>query len=154
MTGDLLQIRRARISDVDAISAIEKDSFPDPWGPAIFLDSVTCFPTTFFVAARGNQVVGFIVGGLEDTGEEIYGHICNLAVARPFRHSGIGRDLVHRIEHQFALESASGVMLEVRVSNTPAQVFYQYIGYQDVFRVAEYYANHEDAIVMMKWFQF
>ena len=65
-----------------------------------------------------------------------------------------GCGLVRRIEHQFALESASGVQLEVRVSNQKAQGFYQKLGYQDVFRIVQYYANGEDALVMMKWFRF
>jgi ribosomal-protein-alanine N-acetyltransferase len=62
--------------------------------------------------------------------------------------------LVNRIEHQFALEMAGGVQLEVRASNTVAQKFYRRIGYRDVFRLAHYYSNGEDAVVMMKWFRF
>jgi [ribosomal protein S18]-alanine N-acetyltransferase len=154
MAGDQIQIRRVRITDVDAIAAIEAESFPDPWGGDIFSESVACFPTTFFVASSGNQVAGFVVGGLEDTGEEVYGHICNIAVSKAFRKTGLGMRLVRRIEHQFALESASGVQLEVRVSNQQAQRFYQKLGYQDVFRIVQYYANGEDALVMMKWFRF
>jgi len=61
---------------------------------------------------------------------------------------------VNRVEHQFALELATGVQLEVRVSNTAAQRFYRRIGYRDVFCIDSYYANGEDAIVMMKWFRF
>ncbi len=154
MEGDQVQIRRARITDVDAIASIEAESFPDPWGGDIFSESVACFPSTFFVASQGNRLAGFVVGGLEDTGDEVYGHICNIAVSKVFRNAGLGRRLVRRIEHQFALESASGVQLEVRVSNQKAQKFYQKLGYQDVFRIVHYYANGEDALVMMKWFRF
>lgn len=67
---------------------------------------------------------------------------------------GIGRKLVARAEHQFAVEGASGVQLEVRVSNLTAQRFYEKNGYQDVFLIPEYYANGEDALVMMRWFRF
>ena len=51
MEGDQVQIRRARITDVDAIASIEAESFPDPWGGDIFSESVACFPSTFFVAS-------------------------------------------------------------------------------------------------------
>ena len=154
MAQDPVQIRRARITDVDAIAAIEAESFPDPWGGDIFSESVACFPTTFFVASSGYLLAGFVVGGLEDTGDEVYGHICNIAVSKAFRNAGLGKLLVRRIEHQFALESASGVQLEVRVSNKKAQRLYKKLGYQDVFRIVQYYANGEDALVMMKWFRF
>lgn len=148
-----IAIRRTRPGDIDSISRIEQVSFKDPWKAAVFAESLTYFPETFFVATWQGDVVGFIVGGLEDTGEEIYGHICNLAVAPACRRQGIARHLVEREEHQFAVELATGVQLEVRVSNRDAQRFYRRLGYRAVLRFAGYYANGEDALVMMKWFR-
>ncbi len=148
------RIRRATPLDIPAIVAIERELFIDPWEQAIFLEALTYYPTTYFVAESDGKVVGFIVGGLEDTGENVYGHLCNLGVVPSYQHRGIGRLLVNRIEHQFAFELASGVQLEVRLSNTVAQKFYRLLGYQEVFRIANYYANVEDAVVMMKWFRF
>ncbi len=147
-------VRRAVPTDIGAITMIEKESFPDPWEQNVFLEALTYYPTTYFVATCDGAVAGFIVGALEDTGENIYGHICNLAVSPRFRHRGIGRMLVSRAENQFALELATGVQLEVRVSNTPAQKFYTKKGYRPVFCIDQYYANGEDALVMMKWFRF
>lgn len=152
MTGHAT-IRRARMADIPTIVDIEAESFPDPWTAGTFLELLEYSPTTFFVADTGRNISGFIAGGLEDTGEEIYGHICNLAVTASSRRSGIGRDLVRRLEHQFIIESASGVQLEVRLSNLSAQRFYRAIGYREVFQIAHYYANGEDAVVMMKWFR-
>jgi [ribosomal protein S18]-alanine N-acetyltransferase len=154
MQGEICRIRRARITDIPSIAAIEAKSFPDPWGGDIFTDAVSSFPTTFFIVTCDDTMAGFIVGGLEDTGEELYGHICNLAVEPLYRHLGIGRQLVKRIEHQFMLESAFGIQLEVRVSNVNAQSFYRKLGYHEAFGIARYYANGEDAIVMMKWFRY
>lgn len=150
----LPQIRRATPADIAAIVAIEKESFIDPWEQSVFLEALTYYPTTYFVAECDGAVVGFVVGGLEDTGENIYGHLCNLGVSPRYRRRGIGRLLVNRVQHQFALEMATGVQLEVRVSNTTAQRFYRRMGYRDVFGIEHYYANGEDAIVMMKWFRF
>ncbi|HVP96465.1 ribosomal protein S18-alanine N-acetyltransferase [Methanoregula sp.] len=147
-------IRRAAPADVPAIVAIEHEAFADPWDAGIFTEAISYYPTTYFVAEVEGKIAGFIVGALEDTGENIYGHICNFAVTAPFRNRGIGRQLVLRLEHQFALELASGSQLEVRESNAPAQRFYRRLGYQNVFYVGGYYANGEDAIVMMKWFRF
>jgi [ribosomal protein S18]-alanine N-acetyltransferase len=148
------QIRRALPTDVNAIVAIENESFADPWDQGVFLEALTYYPTTYFVAVVDGMIAGFLVGALEDTGENIYGHLCNLAVSPHFRHRGIGRLLVTRAEHQFALELATAVQLEVRVSNTAAQKFYRRMRYQNVFGIEGYYANGEDALVMMKWFRF
>lgn len=140
------------MADIPVIVDIEAESFPDPWTAGTFLELLEYSPTTFFVADTGTDIAGFVAGGLEDTGEEIYGHICNLAVSSRFRRTGIGRDLVRRLEHQFIIESASGIQLEVRLANLPAQRFYRILGYREVFQIAKYYANGEDAVVMMKWF--
>lgn len=154
VTYSLPQIRRASAVDIPAIVAIENESFVDPWDQSVFLEALTYYPTTYFVAVCNGAVAGFIVGGLEDTGETIYGHICNIGISPQYRRQGIGRLLVRRTEHQFALELATGVQLEVRVSNNAAQRFYQRMGYRPVFGIDQYYANGEDALVMMKWFRF
>lgn len=154
MTDEQLLIKHARPFDLPRIAAIEEESFVDPWDlPTLEWVLETC-GEHFFVAYYRQQVVGFIAGALEDTGEERYGHICNFAVTGAYRRMGFGRQLVARAEHQFVLEGASGVQLEVRVSNLSAQRFYQKNGYQDVFLISEYYANNEDALVMMRWFRF
>ncbi len=150
----LPQIRRAVPSDVTAIVAIEKESFIDPWEPAVFLEAFTFFPQTYFVAVCDGAIAGFIVGGLENTGENIYGHLCNFGVSASYRRMGIGRLLLWRLEHQFMVELATAVQLEVRISNTNAQKFYRRLGYRDVFRIDDYYFNGEDALVMMKEFRF
>nr|WP_320162349.1 ribosomal protein S18-alanine N-acetyltransferase [uncultured Methanoregula sp.] len=149
----LPQIRRAVTTDIPAIVAIENESFADPWDQSAFLDALTYFPTTYFVAVSGGSVTGFIVGALEDTGENLYGHLCNFGVSPAYRRKGLGKLLLRRLECQFTIETATAVQLEVRVSNTAAQRFYRRLGYRNVFGIENYYANGEDALVMMKWFR-
>ena len=153
-TYSLPQIRRASPADIPAIVSIENESFVDPWDQSVFLEALTYYPSTYFVAVNDGIVAGFVVGGLEDTGEHIYGHLCNVGVSPRYRRRGVGKLLIRRVEHQFALSLATGVQLEVRVSNTEAQAFYHSIGYRPVFGIDQYYANGEDALIMMKWFRF
>jgi ribosomal-protein-alanine N-acetyltransferase len=152
--GDEIIIRRARPDDIDAIVAIEAESFPDPWNAEVFSETMAYFGENFFVATAAGKVIGFIAGGLENTGQELYGHICNLAVTRAYRNRGVGKMLVRREEQQFAIETATAVQLEVRLSNIAAQEFYRRLGYKEVFQIGGYYANGEDATVMMRWFRF
>jgi ribosomal-protein-alanine N-acetyltransferase len=139
---------------VNEIEAIETTVFADPWEASIFLEALSYYPTTYFVAVCGSRIAGFVVGALEDTGENVYGHLCNFAVSPDFQHKGIGTALMRRVEQQFALERATGAQLEVRESNLRAQQFYTRLGYRSVFQIGGYYANGEDALVMMKWFRF
>ena len=147
-------VRRATSADISAIAEIESEVFIDPWEPAVFLEALMYYPTTYFVAVCESRITGFAVGALEDTGENIYGHLCNFAVSPHYQHQGIGTALMRRVEQQFALESATGAQLEVRESNLRAQQFYIRLGYRPVFQMGGYYANGEDALVMMKWFRF
>ncbi|KAF5087726.1 ribosomal protein S18-alanine N-acetyltransferase [Methanoculleus horonobensis] len=149
-----LIIRRAQPADIPLIVAVERTAFADPWDERTLQESLAYYPETFFVAKNNGDVAGFVAGGIEDTGEEIYGHVMNLAVAPGYRRQGIGRNLIRRLEREYVVLGASAVQLEVRVTNTGAQEFYRRLGYREVFQVAAYYANEEDALVMMKWFRF
>ena len=154
VTYSLPQIRRASPADIPAIVAIENESFIDPWDQSVFLEALTYYPTTYFVAVCDGAVAGFIVGGLEDTGENIYGHLCNIGVSPRYRHRGVGNLLVRRVEHQFALELPPASSWKSGYPIPAAQRFYQRMGYRPVFGIDQYYANGEDALVMMKWFRF
>jgi ribosomal-protein-alanine N-acetyltransferase len=152
MTANNVHIRRARPSDLEEITSIERASFPDPWEEETLAESLHYYPRTFFVAENETHIAGFVAAGLEDTGEEIYGHILNLAVEPSCRSRGVGQGLVRRVELECLLLGASGIQLEVRNSNEGARRFYAHLDYEQVFVLADYYANGEDAIVMMKWF--
>jgi len=149
-----LTIRRAQPADIPQIVAIESVAFVDPWDEKTIRESLALYPEAFFVARNNGYIAGFVAGGVEDTGEEIYGHIMNLAVAPDYRRRGIGQQLIRRLEQEYAILGASGIQLEVRVGNIGAQEFYRRLGYREVFQIACYYANDEDALVMMKWFRF
>lgn len=149
-----LHIRRMKEADITAVQEIERYSFTDPWSRDTIIEALEIFPDTNFIAESGKKVAGFIICGLEDTGEEIYGHICSLAVSPDFRGKGIGSALLQRGEYQVMLGGATAMQLEVRISNLAAQQFYQKRGYEPVFQYTGYYANTEDAIIMMRWFRY
>jgi ribosomal-protein-alanine N-acetyltransferase len=119
-----LTIRRAQPADIPQIVAIESVAFVDPWDEKTIRESLALYPEAFFVARNNGYIAGFVAGGVEDTGEEIYGHIMNLAVAPDYRRRGIGQQLIRRLEQEYAILGASGIQLEVRVGNIGAQEFY------------------------------
>ncbi|NCB44963.1 MAG: ribosomal-protein-alanine N-acetyltransferase [Clostridia bacterium] len=113
---------------------------------------MTVFLTSFYVAEAQGRIIGFSAGAIEETDQEKYGHICNLAVSPDMRGFGIGRLLLRKLERDFFMQGCTGCSLEVRVGNTPARAFYKKIGYEDVILFGEYYKDGEDAVVMMRWF--
>jgi ribosomal-protein-alanine N-acetyltransferase len=154
MTPQYPHIRRSIRQDVSGILEIEREAFIEPWDEEVFLQTLEWCPSTCFVASLNGDIVGFLISCPESTGEEVFGHISNLAVRSGFRKRGIGSSLVRRAEKQFLLEGAKAVLLEVRTSNTIGQAFYRALHYDDVYRIHAYYSNGEDAIVMMKELRF
>lgn len=152
--NDNHQIRKMTVSDLPPVQIIEKRSFPDPWSRETLEEALVTFSESVFVAEKSTGVCGYIICGVEDTGEERYGHICSLAVSPETRKQGIGSALVRRAEKAAMIQKATAMQLEVRVSNTHAIAFYTKLGYEPVFQICGYYANTEDAIVMMRWFRF
>jgi len=150
MSQDARQVRRARPTDIPGVMAIERECFVEPWDEEVFVQTLEWTPFHFFVALADQRLLGFIVGCMETTGSATYGHISNLGVTGAYRGKGLGRLLVLRLERQFMVDGAEGVLLEVRVSNTPAQEFYRRLGYEEAFLLSGYYSNGEDALVMMK----
>jgi ribosomal-protein-alanine N-acetyltransferase len=150
MTQQARYVRRARLTDIPEVMAIERECFVEPWEEEVFVQTLELTPFFFFVAIADGKVRGFVVGCMENTGSSLYGHISNLGIAAAYRGKGLGRLLVSRLEQQIVLEGAEGTLLEVRVSNTDAQEFYRRLGYREAFLLSGYYSNGEDALVMMK----
>ncbi|MDO8840977.1 MAG: ribosomal protein S18-alanine N-acetyltransferase [Methanocalculus sp.] len=150
--GDAFLIRRSDPGDIPEIVSLEVQAFNDPWGEQGIREAMSLYLSSFFVAVAGGRIIGFCGGGIEDTGEAIYGHLCTLVVADEFKSMGVGRELISWIEHDFLQRGATAIELEVRISNRNAINFYRKLGYQEVFTYDSYYKDGEDGVVMMKWF--
>ena len=75
--------------------------------------------------------------------------ITNVAVRPVYRRRGIARQLVGRMLEQMAEKGVTGVLLEVRESNLPAQNCYAQAGFTVVGRRKNYYElPKEDALLM------
>ena len=75
----------------------------------------------------------------------------NLAVAPEARRQGTGRALVLALVDALTEKGSHSLMLEVRVSNTPARTLYESLGFSQVGRRPKYYVNpKEDALILRK----
>ena len=95
----------------------------------------------------GGQLIGY-VGSQTVLGET---DMMNLAVAPEARRQGTGRALVLALVDALTEKGSHSLMLEVRVSNTPAQKLYESLGFSQVGRRPKYYVNpREDALILRK----
>ena len=152
MTPPLL-IRRAGLTDVKAIFAIEQESFPTPWSRWTFLAELTHAIGHFLVAGPAPpspwQLWGYIVSWV--VAEEM--HLLNLAVHPAQRRRGIARALLTKALYQARTQGARVVWLEVRPSNVAALALYQSFGFKEMGRRPGYYEDtQEDAILLaLEW---
>jgi ribosomal-protein-alanine N-acetyltransferase len=134
-------------SDLEAVTAMEKDLFSDPWPISAFLDDLKSEYSHPFVVQLDNEVVGYAVFwiGVDE------GHLTNIAVDRKYQRKSIAKQLLSYIL-RFAAESGlTQIILEVRPSNTPAIFLYESFGFTRLGVRKRYYRNPvEDCLVMKK----
>ena len=142
-------MRPANSSDLDAIAAIERLSFGDPWSTAEFESVLSLAHTIFLVALSGanEEIAGYVVAlAVVDQAE-----ILNVAVSPAQRGNGIGGSLLDAALAEVERRGAESVFLEVRLSNASARALYGSRRFIEVSRRKGYYRNpSEDALVMRR----
>jgi len=136
-------------ADLDAVIAIERQSFPTPWTLGMFEQEFRNSHSFLFASKdlTGNvdRIRGYIC--FWHVLDEV--HILDLAVNSLCRRQGVATDLLlftfsHGIRRQL-----KKVYLEVRASNQPAQQLYRKLGFQFTGKRPAYYQDTgEDALVL------
>jgi ribosomal-protein-alanine N-acetyltransferase len=128
------------------VMAIERQVYPRPWSPNLFLSEMSEPRNRCYLVARmEREVVGY--GGMICYGEEA--HITNIAVDPLHQRSKIASRLLHDLIGNAIEMGAEAISLEVRVSNIGAQRLYERFGFRSVGVRKNYYQEiNEDALVM------
>ena len=140
-------IRRMALPDVEAVAAIERDTFARPWSAEAFRQELERnVAARYLVAEREGRILGY-AGAWIILDES---HITNIAVEAPARGQGIGRELTRALLEYLSNLGAAYATLEVRVSNERAQRLYESLGFIRVGKRKKYYEdNGEDAWLMV-----
>lgn len=140
-------IRFMRLKDVDAVAAIEKETFARPWSRESFRQEVTRnVAARYLVAEEDGEILGY-AGAWVILDES---HITNIAVREDARGRGIGKLLTSQLLQILSNLGACYATLEVRVSNERAQSLYKSLGFISVGKRKRYYEdNNEDAFLMV-----
>jgi len=144
-----LGIRPARRDDVDAVAAIEKRAFSDPWSANSFVGLFGNPVVNFSVAEEAvtGRVLGYVVAWFVMDEAEI----ANLAVSDDARRAGVGARLLDHAVAAAAHQQCRVVFLEVRESNVAARALYASRGFEVAGRRSKYYRKPvEDALVLRR----
>ena len=141
-----VQVRRLTPEDVDAVVAIETDTFTSPWRRETFLDLVDR-PALELLVLEDRQagIIGYaVLWCILDQGE-----LANMAVIPGFRGRGLGAFLLSQVLERARERGIDTVFLEVRASNQEAVRLYTRFGFSEVGLRRGYYEHpKEDARVM------
>ena len=144
-----VQLRKLELSDLDAIDAIERRSYPTPWSRSMFAGELAK-PSSMSLGAfdtEAGQLVGYlIISRYVDAW-----HVMNIAVSPDERGRGIATMLLERLFELTADDARRGYTLEVRVSNATAIRLYERLRFEARGVRRGYYTdNREDALIMWR----
>lgn len=140
-----VEIRPLKPQDLDALTQLEKDSFPQPWSRESFKRELEAnFIARYFGVFFQQRLIAYI--GYWLVMDE--GHIANIAVHPLFRGQGVGEYLLRYAMGACRLEEALKMTLEVRKSNAAARNLYEKLGFINCGERPDYYQDGEAAIIM------
>lgn len=141
-----ITIRPMAESDLDAVLAIERASFPVPWTLGHFRHEIGAAHSYPFVALIDGAVMGYVC--LMSLFEEA--QILDIAVDPQQRGRGVARLLMNHAFDQAREQGAELMALEVRASNMAAITLYEQLGFNRTGARQGYYEGKEDAVLMEK----
>jgi ribosomal-protein-alanine N-acetyltransferase len=143
------QVERADLLDV---YRLEQSVFPQPWPFEAFERFVDepGFMVAELPTADGPALAGYVVADLTPNFGRDIGHIKDLAVREECRGRGIGRLLLRHALASLEARGAAVTRLEVRANNDPAIALYREHGFEHRRTVPRYYADGENALVMVR----
>jgi ribosomal-protein-alanine N-acetyltransferase len=143
----MIDIVPATLADLDAIDAIERSSFPQPWPRETFAGELGREWARVDLVRRDGRVIGFCNYWLVTT--EL--HILAIATHPDERGRGIATLLLRHVLDTAIAAGCALATLEVRRTNTAAIALYERAGFKTVHVRARYYQDDgEDALVMLR----
>ncbi|MBN8555487.1 MAG: ribosomal protein S18-alanine N-acetyltransferase [Deltaproteobacteria bacterium] len=141
-----LNFRALEDQDMPVVHAIEQRVYDDPWSLQLLSESLKAPMTHSVGVFCGEECVGYAIYQVIFT----EGHLLNIAIEKKFQGRGWGVQLLQKIMKDAREIGALYLFLEVRPSNERARKIYETRGFRTLLTREKYYANGEDAILMMK----
>jgi ribosomal-protein-alanine N-acetyltransferase len=148
MKDELVLRRCDPDNDMDTIVDLERAIFrPSEQYTLGFINWLCRNCTKYsYIAFMGDKPVGYIISCIEGFSR---GHVISVGVLGEYRRRGIGNELMRRSICSMVDDGADYVILEVRVSNTPAITLYRKLGFEVRDLLRAYYSDGEDGYLMI-----
>lgn len=131
--------------DMPEVLEIENGSFEFSWSEDDFVRCLRQRNCIGMVAEHDERIVGFMIYELHKNRL----HVLNFAVRSDMRRRGIGSQMMRKLVQKLSNQRRNRIMLEVRETNLPAQLFFRASGFRAVSLLREYYEDTpEDAYLM------
>lgn len=131
--------------DASAVLNIEEESFEFPWLEEDFTRCLRQRNCAGMVAKHEDRVVGFVIYELHKSHLEIL----DFAVAADCRRQSIGSQMVNKLIDTLLRRYRTRILIEVRETNLPAQLFFRENSFRAVSVLQDYYEEtSEDAYLM------
>jgi ribosomal-protein-alanine N-acetyltransferase len=131
--------------DMREVLDIEREAFEFPWSDEDFARCLRLRNCIGMVAESGDSVVAFMIYELHRSRL----HVLNFAVARSHRRLGVGTRMMEKLIGKLTPERRSRIVLEVRETNLPAQLFFRSLGFRAISVLKDFYQDTtEDAYLM------
>ncbi len=131
--------------DMREVLDVEKEAFEFPWSDEDFTRCLRQRNCIGMVAESGESVVAFMIYELHRSRL----HVLNFAVARSHRRLGVGTRMMEKLIGKLTPERRNRIVLEVRETNLPAQLFFRSLGFRAISVLKDFYQDTtEDAYLM------
>ena len=142
-----MKLREMVVEDLHQIAALEAELFVEPWSKDDFQREMEENEfANYYVVEHDGEIAGYF--GLWVLFDQA--QITTIGTAKKYQRQHIGSFMMDAIEQLCIENECEFLSLEVRLSNIPAQSLYKKYGLEIVSVRKNYYANHEDAYLMMK----
>ena len=133
--------------DMSEVLDTEQESFEFPWSEEDFIRCLRQRNCIGMVAEYEERVVGFMIYELHKSRL----HILNFAVANDCRRHGIGRQMIEKLIGKLSAQRRNRIMLEVRETNLPAQLFFRSVGFRATSVLRDFYQDTTEDAYMMQF---
>ena len=139
-------IRPMTEEDVEAVFLLEQECFPDPWSRKSIKGTLREEKSYLLVAEENGKICGY----LNSTYILDEMNLNRIAISKDFRRRNIGYSLLSDMINFCKNNGIKRVMLEVRVSNFPAQNLYKAFGFTVLGERKNFYSNPIEAGLIME----
>jgi len=139
------RIRPMGRDDLAAVHRLECSGQTHPWSLAQLTAELDNPFSSVDLYCCDDEPVGFVCSWLVAGELEIQ----DVVTAPHFRRQGVAARLVRSVLARALAAGMTAAWLEVRVGNQPAIALYERLGFQPCGRRAGYYADGEDALMMV-----